>query len=99
MKYRLGLVLLAVAALFAAVCWLLALWRPYLGAAVFIVVFGGVLLFYLLTLRRVRGQWFDSGGVRIHYTDEGDGEPVILIHGLAVNADINWRVPGVIRML
>ena len=25
--------------------------------------------------------FFDSGGVQIHYSDEGSGEPVVLIHG------------------
>lgn len=48
---------------------------------------------------RVVGQFFDSGGVRIHYTDEGAGEPVILVHGFAVNADINWRQSGVVQAL
>ena len=53
---------------------------------------------YLL-LHRVHGSYFDSNGVQIHYTDEGAGDPVILIHGLAVNSDLNWRRPGIIRML
>lgn len=35
-------------------------------------------------------QGFDSDGVRIHYTDEGGGEPVILIHGFATNHEVNW---------
>jgi pimeloyl-ACP methyl ester carboxylesterase len=42
---------------------------------------------------------FDSNGVSISYTVEGKGEPVVLIHGLFVNADLNWRLPGVIRTL
>lgn len=50
-------------------------------------------------LHRVRGHFFDSDGVRLHFTDEGQGEPVILIHGLAANADLNWRVPRVTRAL
>ena len=50
--------------------------------------------------RRVEGEYFESiGGVRIHYTDQGRGEPVVLIHGLAANVDWNWRVPGVIKAL
>jgi pimeloyl-ACP methyl ester carboxylesterase len=43
---------------------------------------------------RVEGQYFDSNGVQIHYTDEGTGDPVILLHGFSVNADIQWRRPG-----
>jgi pimeloyl-ACP methyl ester carboxylesterase len=53
---------------------------------------------YLLT-HRVEGSYFDSNGVRIHYVVEGKGEPVILVHGVAANADLNWRRPGVIRAL
>ena len=30
-------------------------------------------------------QTFDSGGVRIAYLDEGEGEPILLIHGIADN--------------
>jgi pimeloyl-ACP methyl ester carboxylesterase len=42
---------------------------------------------------------FDSGGVRIHYTDEGAGPPVVLVHGLTSSAERNWRRPGVIDTL
>ncbi len=49
--------------------------------------------------QRTRGRHFDSAGVRLHFTDEGSGEPVILLHGFAVNADLNWRLPGLIRAL
>lgn len=48
---------------------------------------------------RVQGRFFDADGVRIHYTDEGSGEPVVLVHGYAVNADLNWRRPGIVRAL
>jgi pimeloyl-ACP methyl ester carboxylesterase len=48
---------------------------------------------------RVVGQFFDSDGVRIHYTVEGQGEPVILVHGFAANADTNWRQPGITQVL
>ena len=53
---------------------------------------------YRLT-RRTKGSTFDSNGVRLHYTIEGEGEPVVLLHGFAVNADINWRLPGITREL
>lgn len=62
-----------------------------LGGAVALTLFAG---WYLL-VRRVQGATFDSAGVPIHYTSEGTGEPVILLHGFAVNADLNWRVPGI----
>ena len=54
---------------------------------------------YLYMTHRAPGEYFDSAGVRIHYTDEGRGEPVILVHGFAVNADINWRRPGIAQRL
>jgi pimeloyl-ACP methyl ester carboxylesterase len=44
-------------------------------------------------------QSFDSNGVKIHYTVEGKGEPVLLIHGFAANGDFNWRAPGVTKAL
>jgi pimeloyl-ACP methyl ester carboxylesterase len=34
---------------------------------------------------------FDSDGVRIAYIDEGEGEPILLIHGFASNVAANWR--------
>lgn len=33
---------------------------------------------------------FDSDGVEIAYFDEGSGDPVLLIHGFASNAQVNW---------
>ncbi|HEY2249681.1 MAG TPA: alpha/beta hydrolase [Planctomycetaceae bacterium] len=42
---------------------------------------------------------FDSRGVKIHYTVEGKGAPVVLIHGLHSTADINWRLPGTVKTL
>jgi pimeloyl-ACP methyl ester carboxylesterase len=38
---------------------------------------------------------FDSDGVKIHYTVQGVGEPVVLIHGLCTSAKINWDMPGI----
>jgi pimeloyl-ACP methyl ester carboxylesterase len=41
-----------------------------------------------------KSGYFDSHGARIHYTMRGQGTPVILLHGFAINSDINWRLPG-----
>jgi len=38
---------------------------------------------------------FDSAGVKIHYSFRGQGEPVILIHGLYSSGRVNWDSPGV----
>jgi len=48
---------------------------------------------------RTPGNFFDSAGVKIYFTDEGQGEPVILVHGFAANADLNWRKPGITSAL
>jgi len=50
-------------------------------------------------LRGPEGVFFDSAGVSIHYTDEGSGEPVILVHGFAANGHVNWRLTGVVEEL
>ena len=42
---------------------------------------------------------FISDGVEIAYVDEGEGEPVLLIHGFASNVMVNWRNPGWIGAL
>lgn len=44
-------------------------------------------------------QSFDSDGVRIAYMDEGEGEPILLIHGFASNVATNWIDPGWVRTL
>lgn len=41
------------------------------------------------------GAYFDSGGVSLHYKVRGEGEPVVLVHGYGVDADRNWRWPGI----
>lgn len=47
----------------------------------------------------VQGQWCNSAGVPIHYTDQGTGTPVIMLHGFAMTTDITWRGNGVIDYL
>jgi pimeloyl-ACP methyl ester carboxylesterase len=42
---------------------------------------------------------FDSDGVPIAFIDEGEGEPIILIHGFASNIRINWVSTGWVRTL
>jgi pimeloyl-ACP methyl ester carboxylesterase len=37
---------------------------------------------------------FDSNGVKIHYEDQGRGDPVILVHGFASRAEHNWGITG-----
>jgi pimeloyl-ACP methyl ester carboxylesterase len=42
---------------------------------------------------------FLSNGVKIHYIMQGEGEPVILIHGFSASAMMNWVMPGVFANL
>jgi pimeloyl-ACP methyl ester carboxylesterase len=42
---------------------------------------------------------FGSDGVEIAYLDEGTGDPVLLIHGFASNAKVNWVDTGWVRFL
>ena len=48
---------------------------------------------------RVPGSYFDADGVRLHFRDEGSGTPIVLVHGFAVQADLNWRWNLCIRRL
>lgn len=41
----------------------------------------------------------DRDGVAVNYIDEGDGPPVVLVHGFASSLEGNWRGPGVIDAL
>jgi pimeloyl-ACP methyl ester carboxylesterase len=69
-----------------------------LGLLLLVVIGAAGTALALLTYR-VKGQCVDNGEVCLHFTDEGDGPPVILLHGFAVNADINWRRPGITKKL
>ena len=37
---------------------------------------------------------FHHGQVEIAYLDEGEGEPIVLVHGFASNKEVNWVAPG-----
>ena len=42
---------------------------------------------------------FRSGPVEIAYLDEGEGEPIVLVHGFASNKEVNWVYPGWVSTL
>ena len=44
-------------------------------------------------------QRLDSDGVSISYLDEGEGDPILLIHGFASNSTVNWRNTNWIKTL
>ena len=62
---------------------------------------------YWVVFRRSPGAYFEHAGIRLFYSDtvgdmaaDGDErEAVILLHGFAVNGDLNWRLTGVAKAL
>lgn len=42
---------------------------------------------------------FKHGDVEIAYLDEGQGDPIVLIHGFASNREVNWAFPSWITTL
>jgi pimeloyl-ACP methyl ester carboxylesterase len=45
-----------------------------------------------------RGAFMEVDGVRLHYSDRGEGSPVVLIHGNAVSGE-DWNTSGVAERL
>jgi pimeloyl-ACP methyl ester carboxylesterase len=44
-------------------------------------------------------QTFNSNGVHIAFTDEGEGDPILLIHGFASSVKDNWSDPSWVGFL
>ena len=42
---------------------------------------------------------FRHGDVEIFYLDEGEGDPIVLVHGFASNRQVNWVMPGWVATL
>jgi pimeloyl-ACP methyl ester carboxylesterase len=49
--------------------------------------------------RAADDQYFDSNGVKIHYIVQGQGEPVILVHGFTASIPVQWQMPGIVSKL
>ena len=66
------------------------------------IAFLGILVVTLLAvapLAVAEDEFFDSDGVQIHYQVEGEGEPVVLIHGFTASTAANWIGPGIFKAL
>jgi len=66
--------------------------RPVLAIAAWLILFGNTRL-------GAEAGFFDSKGVKIHYVVDGQGEPVLLIHGFAANIQFQWVLPGIYKAL
>ncbi|MGN6765628.1 MAG: alpha/beta fold hydrolase, partial [Rhizobiaceae bacterium] len=44
-------------------------------------------------------QFFNHDGFDLAFIDQGDGEPVLLIHGFASSHSVNWVTPGWVKTL
>ena len=42
---------------------------------------------------------FTHDGVEIAFFDQGEGEPIVLVHGFASNKEVNWVMPGWVATL
>lgn len=42
---------------------------------------------------------FSHDGIELAYLDEGEGDPVLMIHGFASTKDVNWVYPGWVSAL
>jgi pimeloyl-ACP methyl ester carboxylesterase len=56
---------------------------------------GCCLLFLASSRLYAADGYFDSNGVKIHYSVQGKGEAVVLVHGFTVNPFIQWDLPGI----
>lgn len=62
-------------------------------------VAAALLVALAMPARAAEDQFFDSDGVKIRYIVEGEGEPVLLIHGFACSIHMQWGASGFLKSL
>ncbi len=55
------------------------------------------LLAVAMVQETVAADTFDSDGVELYYTVQGEGEPLVLIHGFTASAAANFGISGILR--
>ena len=68
-----------------------------LASVVLVAAVGGAVTRAQETARQ--DLFLDVEGIKVHYTVEGAGEPVVLLHGFLASIDWNWRLPGITTAL
>ena len=61
-------------------------------------IFVAVVLLFIWPASAAEGT-FDSNGVKIRYIDEGQGVPVLLLHGQNASVEASWTSAGVVANL
>lgn len=59
----------------------------------------GIVLLAAAPVGGVDDAFFDSAGVRLRYVVQGEGEPVVLLHGISRTAEHDWIQTGVLPAL
>ncbi|HOK08299.1 MAG TPA: alpha/beta hydrolase [Candidatus Hydrogenedens sp.] len=63
-----------------------------------IVVLTSIINISCAIFHQQQGHYLNND-ITFHYLEKGQGTPVILIHGILANADLNWRLPGITKKL
>jgi alpha-beta hydrolase superfamily lysophospholipase len=74
-------------------------YRSFILSVTATTLIGTTVIIYVAAFHRTEGAYLDADGTRIHYTDQGEGAPVILLHGFGVHSDLNFRLPSAIHLL
>ena len=70
-----------------------------IGIRGFLVFLAVLSIGVLPALASAQDRFFDAGGVRIRYVDQGAGAPVVLVHGYASQIERAWIETGVLPNL